>query len=164
MTSDNHMLHSLVVGCLVYNASSDVLLIRHHKRGWEIPQGRVEEGEDLIGALHREVVEESGVEIELGPMAAVWSKLSPPCALIVTFIGRHVSGLLAPTGEIAEACWLSPGEALGRVESPVMRDRLKTLLEYRGTPVYRAYTIKPYLVQVEHDLVAGESRDGSVTS
>jgi len=164
MTTDNLMLHSVVVGCLVFNASRDVLLIRHHKRGWEIPQGRVEQGENLIAALHREVVEESGVEIELGPMVAVWSKLSPPCALIVTFLGRHVSGVLAPTGEIAEACWLSPGEALARVESPVMRDRLKTLLEYQGTPVYRAYTIKPYLVQMEHDLVAGGSWGGSVGS
>lgn len=53
--------HVIVVGCLVRNDSGQVLLIRHHKRGWEIPQGRVEEGEDLLAAARREVLEETGV-------------------------------------------------------------------------------------------------------
>jgi len=150
--SDNNLLQSVVVGCLIYNAKSEVLLIRHHKRGWEIPQGRVEEGENLIDALHREVLEETGVEIELGPLAAIWSKLNSPAALIFTFLGRYSSGALAPTGDSVEACWLTETEALHRVENPIMRDRLQALLEYQGTPVYRAYSTRPYDVQIERDL------------
>ncbi len=153
--SGNHSLQSVVVGCLVRNAGNEVLLIRHHKRGWEIPQGRVEEGENLVDALHREVREETGVEIELGPLAAIWSKLTPPAALIFTFLGRYAGGALTPTGDSVETRWVTETEARDKVESPVMKDRLTALLEYRGTPVYKAYTTGPYLVQVKRDL--GES-------
>ncbi|MDO9081262.1 MAG: AAA family ATPase [Desulfuromonadales bacterium] len=151
-TSDSPLLQSVVVGCLVRNASNEVLLIRHYKRGWEIPQGRVERGENLMDALHREVREETGVEIEPGPLVAVWSMLSPPTAQIFTFLGRYLSGELAPTGDSVEAIWLTEAEALAKVESPVMNDRLKTLLEYQGRAVYRAYTTRPYQVQMERVL------------
>jgi BioD-like phosphotransacetylase family protein/8-oxo-dGTP pyrophosphatase MutT (NUDIX family) len=147
-----HSLQCVVVGCLVRNERNEVLVIRNHKRGWEIPQGRVEEGEHLLEALRREVREETGVEIEPGPLAAVWSKLSPPAALIFTFLGRYAGGDLAPTDDSVEACWLTEAEALERVDNPVMRDRLTALLEYAGTPVYRAYDTKPYRVQAEQPL------------
>lgn len=149
----NHlMLQSVVVGCLVRNDRDEVLLIRHHKRGWEIPQGRVEEGEDLLAALRREVREETGVEIVPGPLAAVWSKLTSPAALIFTFLGRYASGALVPTGDSVEACWLTETEALGKADNPVMKDRLRALLEYRGTPLYLAYTTRPYLVTLDQEL------------
>ena len=152
MTSDSPLPQRVVVGCLVRNARNEVLLIRNHKRGWEIPQGRVERGENLIDALQREVREETGVEIEPGPLVAVWSMLSPPTAQIFTFLGRYLSGELAPTGDSVEAIWLTEAEALTKVESPVMNDRLKTLLEYQGRAVYRAYTTRPYHVQMERVL------------
>lgn len=157
MLPDNRRLQSVVVGCLVRNVAREVLLIRHHTRGWEIPQGRVEEGEHLIDALHREVREETGVEIEPGPLAAVWSKLSPPAALIFTFLGRYVSGALAPTGDSVEARWVPEAEAHGTVDNPVMKDRLKVLLEFQGAPVYLAYTIRPYCVQFERELCDSRS-------
>ena len=145
-------LQTIVVGCLVRNEKQEVLLIRHHKRGWEIPQGRVEEGEDLITALQREVREESGVEIEPGPLAAIWSKLSPPAALILTFLGRYRSGTLVASDDSLEARWLPEAEALALVENPVMRDRLISLLDFRGVTLYRAYTTGPYQVRIEKEL------------
>lgn len=35
--------------------------------GWELPGGKVDEGESPLSALHREVLEELGVRIRLGP-------------------------------------------------------------------------------------------------
>ena len=148
-------LHTLVVGCLVRNANDEILLIRHQKRGWEIPQGRVEEGENLIDALHREVLEEAGIEIEKGPLAAVWSKVTVPPAVIFTFLGRYLSGELAPTGDSAEARWIAPEKALEEVSNKVMKDRLQVLLHFDGTINYRSYTLKPYQVLLEQGL--GES-------
>ena len=34
--------------------------------GWELPGGKVDPGESTVQALHREVAEELGVEVELG--------------------------------------------------------------------------------------------------
>ncbi len=145
-------LHTLVVGCLVRNANDEILLIRHHKRGWEIPQGRVEEGENLIDALHREVREEAGIEIEKGPLAAVWSKVTSPPAVIFTFLGCYLSGDLAPTGDSAEAQWIAPDKALEEVSNKIMKDRLDVLLHFNGAINYRSYTLKPYQVLLEQGL------------
>lgn len=145
-------LHSVVVGCLARNALNEVLLIRHHKRGWEIPQGRVEEGENLIDALHREVREEAGVEVEPGPLAAVWSMVSLPPAIIFTFLADFKSGELSPSGDSLEACWFSETEALDKITGIVMRERFKSLLNFNGTAVYRAYTTRPYQVHFESAL------------
>ena len=152
MSTGKEPLHTLVVGCLVRNANDEVLLIRHQKRGWEIPQGRVEEGESLVDALHREVREEAGVEIEMGSLAAVWSKVTPPSAVIFTFLGRYRSGDLTPTGDSAEAAWLSPANALKVVTNSVMKERIQVLLSFDGTINYRSYTVKPYQVLLERDL------------
>jgi 8-oxo-dGTP diphosphatase len=152
MSSGKSPLHTVVVGCLVRNSSDEVLLIRHHRRGWEIPQGRVEEGENLIDALRREVWEEAGVVIEPGPLGAIWSLLTPSSALIFTFLGRYLSGELLTSGDSEEAAWFSEAEAVEKVTGSVMRERLTTLLNFDGTVMYRSYSTKPYTVLLEQNL------------
>lgn len=152
MSHHKDPVHCVVVGGLVRNEAGEVLLIKHHKRGWEIPQGRVEEGEDLVAALHREIMEEAGVEIEAGPLAAVWSMVSPPSSVIFTFLGRYLTGALEPCGDSSDACWIAPDRALELITSTVMRERLKALLAFDGSLVYRSYTTRPYQLQQEHDL------------
>ncbi|MEI6209182.1 MAG: NUDIX hydrolase [Desulfuromonadales bacterium] len=152
MSTGNTPVHSVVVGCLVRNSSNDVLLIRHHKRGWEIPQGRVEEGENLIDAVCREVREEAGVEMDPGPLGAVWSLISPSPAIIFTFLGRYRCGELAASGDSEEAGWFAEAEAVEMVSSPVMRERLTALLHFNGTVVYRSYSTKPYRILMEKNL------------
>lgn len=151
MTTDTPK-HIIVVSSLIRNASDQVLLVRHHRRGWETPQGKVEEGESLIEALHREVLEETGVTVELGPLAAIWSKLSPPPALIFTFLARYRSGELTSSDECPELGWFAADQALALVTHPVNRDRLTTLLNFAGTILYRAYTPHPYQVHGEEIL------------
>jgi 8-oxo-dGTP diphosphatase len=144
--------HSVVVGSLVRNAEDQILLIRHHQRGWEIPQGRVEEGENLLDALRREVREEAGVEIEIGPLAAVWSMVSHPPAVIFAFLGRYRGGELAATGDSVGAGWFSEADAAEKVTSSVMRERLAALLQFDGTVCYRSYTVRPYQLQLKRGL------------
>ena len=136
--------HILVVSCLVRNPDKALLAVRHSLRGWELPQGHVEEGEDLLTALHREVWEEARVSITAPRMAAIWSKLSAPVAVIHGFIADYASGVPAPSAETPEVAWLSETEALRCFEHPVNRDRLVDLLAFREVVRCYSYTTGPY--------------------
>jgi 8-oxo-dGTP diphosphatase len=146
--------HIVVVGCLVRDDAGKVILVKHRKRGWEIPQGRVEEGESLLDALFREVREETGVTVELGPLASVWSKISPPPAIIFNFLARYKSGKLQASEECPELGWFAADVALTMVTHPVNNDRLKTFLDFSGIVGYHAYTTNPYRIHVE-ELLTG---------
>ncbi len=138
--------HVLVVSCLIRNQQNQLLLVKHHIRGWELPQGRVEEGESLIFALSREVLEEAGVTISHAKLAVVWSKISPPATLICCFSARYASGELTPSEETPCVEWCSEEEVGRRISHPVNRDRIEALLANHDTLQFRSYTTGPYRV------------------
>jgi len=138
--------HLLVVSCLIRNANDEILLVRHHIRGWELPQGRVEEREALMYALSREVLEETGVTIKNPKPAVIWSKISDPAAVIFCFLAEYSSGSLTPSEETPEVEWCVAADVLQRVSHPVNRDRIKSLLEHNGTLQLRSYATGPYRI------------------
>ncbi|WP_243374917.1 NUDIX hydrolase [Geotalea sp. SG265] len=137
---------TVVVTCLIRNEAAEILLVRHVRRGWELPQGRVEEGESLTEAVHREVLEETGTCIELGPLAVVWSKVCLPPATIFGYSGRYLNGALTPSDETQEVSWFSAEEALGLVTHQVNRDRLQALLQQGDRLIHRAYRTRPFVL------------------
>ena len=136
--------HIVVVSCLIRNAEGQVLLVKHHSRGWEVPQGRVEEGEALIFALSREALEEAGVTICNTKLKAVWSKISPPTAVVFCFTARYAAGELTPSEETPCVEWCSEEEAVKRVTHPINRDRFQSLLQEDGALQFRSYATGPY--------------------
>jgi len=141
-----HPKHILVVSCLIQNSAGAVLLVKHKIRGWELPQGRVEQGEALIDALHREVLEETGVTIANPQLATIWSKLTEPSAVIHAFIAGHADGDPLPSEETPEVGWFSVDDAKALIEHPVNRDRFLDLVSHQGELRFCSYSTGPYQV------------------
>lgn len=139
-----HPRHILVVCCLVRNAANDILLVHHKERGWELPQGGVEEGEDIVSAIHREVIEESGVTIKSARLAVIWSKVSDPSAIIHGFIADYSAGDLKPSDETPEVAWFDEEQARTMIEHPVNHDRLCDLIGFSGVVDFYCYATGPY--------------------
>ena len=79
---------------------------------WELPGGKVEPGESWEEALHREIAEELGVRIRLGPLVpgpladGRW-QLSPR-HVIAVWLAEVIDGQPRPLDEHDEVRWLTP--------------------------------------------------------
>jgi len=101
------------------------------KDRWTLPGGFVRFGEDPATGLEREIREELGVASTILGLLSVRSKLGVHTRLHWTMFFYHVSldGILKPNpDEIAEARYFEPNDGLGRLDDPVMRNVIRTLL------------------------------------
>jgi 8-oxo-dGTP diphosphatase len=100
-----------------------ILLVRRArspaKGFYSLPGGRVEFGETLHAALHREVGEETALKIEIVDLAA-WREVVPGTSggghyLIMSFAARWTSGETVLNDELDDYKWLAP-DALGELK------------------------------------------------
>jgi len=69
-----------VGGVIVDDRRHVVLVLRRFEPlagRWSLPGGKVELGETLTDALAREVLEETGLEVEVGPLVEVFDRITP---------------------------------------------------------------------------------------
>jgi mutator protein MutT len=109
------------VGAVVLDARRVLLIKRAHeplKGQWSLPGGRVELGETLEQAVAREVQEETGLDVDVGPIVDVLDRITRDedgrvehHYVLVDFVCRPSGGILSSASD-ADAVEWAPLEAL----------------------------------------------------
>lgn len=109
------------VGAVVLDARRVLLIKRAHeplKGQWSLPGGRVELGETLEQAVAREVQEETGLDVDVGPIVDVLDRITRDedgrvehHYVLVDFVCRPSGGILSSASDADAAEWV-PIEAL----------------------------------------------------
>lgn len=120
----NHIKTS-VVACIV-DEQERVLLTRRCIKPfcdqWVMPGGKIDHGESIIAALHREVREEVGLEVRVEGLIDVYEHIrlgeDQDHFVILYYRAAPLGGTLCPNGgECTEAVWM-PKERLPALDLP----------------------------------------------
>lgn len=148
----NHPKHIVAVSGLISRSNGQVLLIRSPRRGWEFPGGQLEEGENLIEGLQREIKEESGVNATIGSLVGVYTNIRSPSKVIFGFLGKYTNGKLTTSDESVETKWVDRDSVLDKITNPIVHDRIKDMLDFKGQIIYRVYSTNPYKIYDQYFL------------
>jgi 8-oxo-dGTP diphosphatase len=104
-----------VAGKAVIRKNGKILLLQRsldsdYEPGlWEFPGGKISYGEALIEGLQREVAEETGLLIRVGPPIDTWNFLKEPFWVTgVTFCSDFIKGDVKLSDEHCAFKWIDP--------------------------------------------------------
>ncbi len=122
------------VGAFVFDPQGRVLLVRRARDPnadrWAIPGGRLMAGETLAQGVAREVHEETGLIVEVGPLACVVEVVDDAHHYVVLdYLGRVIGGTLGAADDVTDARYVAVDElsrfpVVDGLEALVARARL----------------------------------------
>jgi|APHM01.1.fsa_nt_gi ADP-ribose pyrophosphatase len=117
MTED-HLKATVSLRGVIVAPDEEVLIVARSSDGdWELPGGRLGTCEDAIDGVHREIVEETGLDATVGqPIHAVAWRNEADCGRFAVYYDCTVdSKKVQLSHEHTDALWLSPTAAKNRV-------------------------------------------------
>ena len=128
----------LAAGAVVFGRGRTVLLV-HRPRydDWSFPKGKLDPGEHPVAAAVREVAEETGLRVRLGPPlpAQRYRNGGDRMKTVHYWTGRAVDGEdvsgYEPNDEIDAVAWVDHEDAAHRLTYPHDRETLGRALELR---------------------------------
>ena len=109
------------VGAVILVAGGGVILVRRKFEPlagqWSLPGGAVETGETLQAAVAREVLEEIGVTIEVGPIVDVFDRIQLDETgrvryhfVLIDFVCRPIAGHLRAESDVTDVIVADPAQ------------------------------------------------------
>jgi 8-oxo-dGTP diphosphatase len=106
------------IGAVIVDAGKVVLIRRRYeplKGHWSLPGGTVEVGEALEAALRREMVEETGLVVEVGPVIEVFDRIMRDEQqrvryhfVLIDYLCWPSGGALQAGSDVDAASWADP--------------------------------------------------------
>ena len=107
------------VGAVVVKDGKALIIKRGHeprKGEWSLPGGHVELGETLLDAVRREIKEETGLDVEVGPLIELFDRIHHDGGrvryhfVIVDYLCTCRGGTLCAADDAEDAAWVSDDE------------------------------------------------------
>jgi len=116
----------ICAGAVIRDGANRLLMVRRKNRPaqglWSLPGGRVEPGETHAEAAAREVLEETGLAVDVGELL-ITARLGP--YLVHDFAATVVGGELRAGDDATDVKWCDPGEIPMMQTSPGLVDELR---------------------------------------
>lgn len=110
----------LGVGGLIFDGPRILLIERGQeplKGYWTLPGGLVEPGERLEEALVREMKEETGLDVEAGPVLVIFERILRDAEdkpeyhyVIIDYLCSVAGGVMQAADDVARAAWVAEDE------------------------------------------------------
>jgi ADP-ribose pyrophosphatase YjhB (NUDIX family) len=126
---------------LVLDDSGRLLLARRavepHKGLWDVPGGFLDEGEDALVGLRRELLEETGLTIDVGDFVGAFADVygdGPETTAVLNLVweARIAAGEPVPADDVSELRWF-PRDALPRDDELAFRWLAPSLRAWAAT-------------------------------
>lgn len=130
------MIAKIVAKAVIQNQASDVLLLKRSTTDprrpgeWDFPGGGIEDGEDMVVGVAREIREEAGLTIATNELRLVYTatefyepKAESVCRLL--FVGKISTGEVQLSFEHDEYKWVDIDTALSEFPHPFYGAGLK---------------------------------------
>jgi ADP-ribose pyrophosphatase YjhB (NUDIX family) len=112
------------VGAVVVDDRGRVLLVERRFEPlagqWSLPGGGVDVGETLEACVIREMREETGLDVEVGPVIDVFDRIMHDAEgrvqyhyVLVDYVCRPVGGTLMAASDVAGVAWVEPSALAG---------------------------------------------------
>jgi 8-oxo-dGTP diphosphatase len=132
---------ALAVRIVLFDQHGHILILKRSKQSktnpgkWELPGGKIDQGEPFDSALKREVSEETGFQIVIHTAAGTAMQETDEWRIVhLVMIGSIISGGLAISAEHEEYRWASPVEISSLEKADYFEDYYRMYLQAIPSP------------------------------